>query len=69
MLKYLRVKIDKDNVRSLKLFEGVGFVGTSAEPNYFGEVELRTPVVEGRLRNVEGRIGLEGFGSRLRYGA
>lgn len=68
-LNYLRVKIDKDNVRSLKLFERVGFVRTSAGPNYFGEVELRTPVVEGRLKDVVEKIGLEGFGRVVRYGA
>ena len=67
VLKYLRVKIDKDNVRSLNLFERVGFVKTSAEPNYFGEVELRTPVIEGRLKDVESRIGLEGYGKVVRY--
>lgn len=44
MLQYLRVKIDKDNVRSVRLFEGVGFVQTSAEANYFGEVELRVTI-------------------------
>ena len=66
-LKHLRVKIDKDNLRSLRLFERVGFVRTSTEPNYFGEVELRTPVVEGRLRAVESKIGLEGFGRTVRY--
>lgn len=68
LLKYLRVKIDKDNVRSLKLFERVGFVRTSAEPNYFGEVELRTQVMEGRLRDVESKVGLEGFGRLVSYG-
>ncbi|KAJ4380057.1 hypothetical protein N0V86_004364 [Didymella sp. IMI 355093] len=66
-LKYLRVKIDKDNVRSLRLFERVGFTRTGAEPNYFGEVEMRTPVVEGRLREVERKIGLEGFGTIAGY--
>ncbi|KAF3005930.1 hypothetical protein E8E13_009931 [Curvularia kusanoi] len=64
-LKYLRVKIDKDNVRSLRLFERVGFVRTAAEPNYFGEVEMRTPVVEGRLGDVEAKVGLEGVGTRV----
>ena len=67
VLKYLRVKIDKDNVRSLKLFERIGFVRTSAEANYFGEVEMRTPVVAGELREVEGKIGLRGFGSEVGY--
>jgi RimJ/RimL family protein N-acetyltransferase len=68
VLKYLRVKIDQDNVRSVGLFERVGFVRTSAEPNYFGEVELRTPVVDGRLVDVEGKVGLEGFGRKVVYG-
>lgn len=40
-LKYLRVKIDAENVRSIKLFEGVGFKKMSEKPNYFGELELR----------------------------
>ncbi|KAF9692351.1 hypothetical protein EKO04_009474 [Ascochyta lentis] len=67
VLKYLRVKIDKDNTRSLNLFERIGFVRTAAGPNYFGEVELRTPVVEGALRDVESKIGLVGFGRLVRY--
>lgn len=66
-LKYLRVKIDKNNVRSLSLFERMGFIRTSAEPNYFGEVELRTPVVGGVLWDIENKIGLAGFGKQLRY--
>ncbi|KAJ4370773.1 hypothetical protein N0V83_005295 [Neocucurbitaria cava] len=60
-LKYLRVKIDKDNVRSIRLFEGVGFTRTSGEANYFGEVELRSSVVEGRFVDVEKRVGMEGW--------
>ncbi|KAG9530978.1 hypothetical protein KCU93_g2184, partial [Aureobasidium melanogenum] len=43
-LRYLRVKISKDNVKSIALFESVGFVRTSAEANYFGELELRLQV-------------------------
>lgn len=66
-LKYLRVKIDKDNVRSLRLFERVGFVRTSAEPNYFGEVELRTPVVDEGLKDIESKIGLARFGRTIKY--
>jgi len=42
-LKYLRVKIGKDNIRSLGLFESVGFRRVSG-PNYFGEVELRLDI-------------------------
>lgn len=40
-LKYLRVKINKDNVGSIALFQKAGFVMTGAGANYFGEVELR----------------------------
>ncbi|ORY00010.1 GNAT domain-containing protein, partial [Clohesyomyces aquaticus] len=40
-LKYLRVKIDAENARSIKLFEGMGFKKISEKPNYFGELELR----------------------------
>ncbi|KAF2474760.1 uncharacterized protein BDR25DRAFT_384121 [Lindgomyces ingoldianus] len=40
-LKYLRVKIDEGNVRSIKLFESVGFRKVSESPNYFKELELR----------------------------
>jgi len=42
-IKYLRVKIDAGNRRSLKLFESVGFIKLSKKPNYFGELELRLP--------------------------
>ncbi|KAJ5579947.1 uncharacterized protein N7459_005932 [Penicillium hispanicum] len=37
----LSVKIGQKNERSLALFEGIGFVKVSAEPNFFGEFELR----------------------------
>jgi RimJ/RimL family protein N-acetyltransferase len=40
-LKYLRVKIDAANERSIRLFEKVGFKKISETPNYFGELELR----------------------------
>lgn len=40
-LGYLSVKIGQSNPRSLALFESVGFKKVSAEPNYFGEFELR----------------------------
>lgn len=62
-LKYLRVKISAENVKSIALFEGVGFVRTSAEPNYFGELELRL-LVEGKgeavLRELQGIKGWSG---------
>lgn len=44
-LRYLRVKINAENVKSIALFESVGFVRTSAEANYFGELELRLQVL------------------------
>lgn len=40
-LQCLSVKIGKENVRSLALFESLGFVKVSAEPSFFGEFELR----------------------------
>lgn len=39
-LTALRAKIGQTNVPSIKLFESVGFVKKSNEPNYFGEHEL-----------------------------
>lgn len=42
--KYLRVKIDENNSRSIGLFEGVGFEKLSEKPNFFGELELRWPI-------------------------
>lgn len=41
VLSYLRVKIGQENAKSIALFESIGFEGTGAGPNYFGEVELR----------------------------
>ncbi|KAF1845563.1 uncharacterized protein K460DRAFT_337907 [Cucurbitaria berberidis CBS 394.84] len=67
-LKYLRVKIDKENFRSIRLFERVGFTRTSEEANYFGEVELRVPVVEGRVVDVEKKIGGDGVVEKVGYG-
>lgn len=40
-LKFLRVKIDAENGKSINLFEKVGFTKISPKPNYFNEVELR----------------------------
>ena len=39
-MSYLRVKIGKENGRSIGLFESVGFVKVSETPSYFGEFEL-----------------------------
>ncbi|KAF2876816.1 GNAT domain-containing protein [Massariosphaeria phaeospora] len=43
-MKYLRVKIDKENARSIRLFENAGFTKVHEQPNYFGELELRLPL-------------------------
>lgn len=40
-LKYLRVKVNANNTRSVRLFETFKFVKSSEKPNYFGELELR----------------------------
>lgn len=44
-LKYLRVKINAENTRSIRLFERVGFMRISDTPNYFNELELRLSVM------------------------
>ena len=56
-LKWFRVKIDKDNTRSLRLFESVGFKQASQEPNYFGELELRFTLESDSMRDVHERLG------------
>ncbi|OAX83397.1 hypothetical protein ACJ72_02239 [Emergomyces africanus] len=61
-LAYLSAKIGADNVRSLALFESLGFTKVSEKPNVFGEVELR----RGGLGGNEGeellrRYGVEGY--------
>lgn len=56
-MKYLRVKINKDNLRSIKLFESVGFVKLSTKPNYFGELELRFNVNVDAAKDLVARIG------------
>jgi RimJ/RimL family protein N-acetyltransferase len=55
-LKSLRAKIDKENLRSIKLFEGVGFKKVSETPNYFGEIELRWTIGADSLEDVEIRM-------------
>lgn len=42
----LSVKIGNTNVRSLALFEGLGFQKVSQQPNFFGEFELRRTDLE-----------------------
>lgn len=52
-LKYLRVKILAENVRSIKLFEKVGFTKVNEQPNYFGELELRWPLSAASTSEIE----------------
>ncbi|CAI6341598.1 unnamed protein product [Periconia digitata] len=56
-MQYLRVKIDKDNARSIKLFESVGFKRVTEQPNYFGELELRWAIEESSFKDLRGRLG------------
>ncbi|CAN9370378.1 unnamed protein product [Alternaria alternata] len=60
-LSYLRVKIDKDNTRSINLFKSLCFSQVS-EPNYFGEVELRSMDIHGGIADATG------FARKLSYG-
>lgn len=57
-LKYLRVKIDAENARSIRLFESAGFVRVSETPNYFGELEFRR-VVSGNGKSVRMEVKRE----------
>lgn len=58
----LSVKIGKDNWRSLALFEGLGFVRVSEQPNYFGEFELRrTGLGRGEVDTLLEKAGVEGY--------
>ena len=41
VFEYLRVRIAKDNFRSIALFEALGFRKTTTDPNVFDEFELR----------------------------
>jgi RimJ/RimL family protein N-acetyltransferase len=68
-LRYLRVKISAENVKSIALFESVGFVRTSAEANYFGELELRLQVQgnENVLVDLEKVKGWSGAPSVMEY--
>lgn len=58
VLRYLRVKIDKDNARSIKLFESVGFKKVYEEPNYFGELELRWSMSAANVEDIERKLGI-----------
>ncbi|PGH15661.1 hypothetical protein AJ79_02255 [Helicocarpus griseus UAMH5409] len=61
-LAYLSAKIGADNVRSLALFESVGFKTVSEGPNVFGEVELRRESLRGdEGRELLGKWEVEGY--------
>ncbi|KAJ5142910.1 uncharacterized protein N7515_001697 [Penicillium bovifimosum] len=53
------VKIGKENVRSLALFESVGFEKVSEEANFFGEFELRMGVLQ--AEGVDRLLGMAGM--------
>ena len=55
-MKYLRVKIDKDNTRSIKLFESAGFTKVNETPNYFGELELRWSMLPSSRKEMESKM-------------
>ncbi|KAJ5632383.1 hypothetical protein N7490_008722 [Penicillium lividum] len=61
-LQWLSVKIGQENVRSLALFESLGFVKISSEPSFFGEFELRRLDlgVQGFVEALDG-AGVEGY--------
>ncbi|KAF2499663.1 hypothetical protein BU16DRAFT_524122 [Lophium mytilinum] len=58
-LRYLRVKIDGENARSIRLFESVGFKKVSETVNYFGELELRWDLQGQNVLEIEGLKGVE----------
>ncbi|KAJ5175279.1 uncharacterized protein N7482_001156 [Penicillium canariense] len=59
---YLSVKIGQSNTRSLVLFESLGFEKLSAEPNFFGEFELRrTDLGLGQVDEALGVAGVENY--------
>ena len=66
-LGYLRVKIGKDNNRSIRLFESIGFRKVTEEANYFGEFELRMiGSLKDAVNSAKKASGLEGY-QELRY--
>ncbi|KAJ5309007.1 hypothetical protein N7508_004386 [Penicillium antarcticum] len=60
--KCLSVKIGKENLRSLALFEGLEFEKVDSEPNFFGEFELRRKDLSlGGVDGALGKAGARGF--------
>lgn len=62
-LLMLRVKIGSKNVKSIGLFESIGFVKTGEGENYFGEVEMlfEGAIGGGRVGKLMDRFGIEGY--------
>jgi hypothetical protein len=62
-LLMLRVKIGGKNEKSIRLFEGIGFVKTSEGENYFGEVEMvfEGVIGRGRVGKLLEKFGIEGY--------
>lgn len=58
-LRFLRVKIDAENTRSIRLFESVGFSKLSETPNYFGEVEMRLEVDGDTLDKIKSKCSYQ----------
>ncbi|KAH8693706.1 GNAT domain-containing protein [Talaromyces proteolyticus] len=68
-LDYLSVKIGQTNIRSVRLFESLGFVRVADEPNYFGEVELRRAgLVKAGVEEMCTRFAVRGY-RQLEYRA
>lgn len=67
-LLQLRVKIGSKNVRSINLFESVGFVKVSESANYFGELELGFEGFLGdvRIESLLAKHGVENY-REVRY--
>lgn len=58
----LSVKIGKENLRSLALFEGLEFSKVDSQPNFFGEFELRrTDLSLGGIDGALGKAGVRAF--------
>ncbi|KAF2759294.1 hypothetical protein EJ05DRAFT_437949 [Pseudovirgaria hyperparasitica] len=55
-LRLLRVKVGKGNVRSIRLFQSVGFMMMNETPNYFGELELTWDVGNQSIQQLQKRL-------------
>ncbi|KAK5943426.1 hypothetical protein PMZ80_004433 [Knufia obscura] len=61
-LDYYRVKIGETNVKSIGLFESLGFKTTEGFPNFFGEYELRVSNLKAEdVDTMMKERGIEGY--------